>query len=301
VAKAAPLPRWDSGSRRTGPWFDVQYAEIRAHGSRLDRVERWLRKRYHTNWPKKYVDWFTAERHGFRERHAKLDDQKYEPWFPKAVIQEIEEQTDLSSDDEEFAALIEALWDAASGLDRARRYARQGMPRLDKAQRRRLTTLTRSIHAVLKACGPDDEDIATLIRKQTFHRLPIAEILQGLASLSAQVEYRLHQSPVRPPRKPKDVPVERFYQDVVFALDMTRAARRDEFGRDALAATAKDVTDILLESLGERRRKDPKRLIRLAVDRLPKVKANRRRAEAELRRFLRATNTEGAVSGKPCP
>jgi hypothetical protein len=295
---------WDSGSRRSAS-HALRDRQIRAHGRRLDRVEQWLRKRHGTRWPRRYISWMREEREAYIAHLEQLYDQEFEPWFPIELINKVEDATALAREDAAFEPFLEALWQATSRLNNSRSKARRGIPTLDKGQRRRLQTLYRSIHGVLKACGPYDEDVGALLRKYTFNQISGPDLLQALAALGSQVNLRLHQAPLRPSHKPKATAVNRFYEDVVVALDVFRAAEfgavRDDSPNQSLATTAHDIAAILLKGLGDRERKDPKRPIAAAISRLHSIRASRKRLEVLIERSVRRKGSAGEITGKACP
>jgi hypothetical protein len=99
--------------------------------------------------------------------------------------------------------------------------------------------------------------------------------------------------------------VNRFYEDVVVALDVFRAAEfgaeRDDSPNQSLATTAHHVAAILLKALGDRERKDPKRAIAAAISRLHSIRASRKRLGVLIERSVLRKRSAGEITGKACP
>lgn len=91
------------------------------------------------NGPKSLIRKFKEREDRLRRTDARLEDERWEPWFPDALIDSI--QTTTSVDPRKRHGLLQALWDALNQLKDARLERDRGLPTLDRAQRAKLRSI----------------------------------------------------------------------------------------------------------------------------------------------------------------
>lgn len=280
----AKRPAWNSGRRQWRGWA-AEVRRLRAEQQALDVREHEMRERYGTDWPQNALKEYVEEVTHLQGELRRIEDMRWESFFPSRLVAEIEENLACISVEEQ-PQLLDALWVSVKTLiERRDAAAQRGEPVLSVTQRLRLRGVASKAFEFVRTCEPI-KDTQTLIGGWAaggiLNGLTLEQLVQAVGVLTTAISTRLSQagSP-RDAHRPPDNAFHEFCVDVAVAL-----AEAGEPVKTSRTGSMARVLTTLLSASGQRVPVDLLRHIKKAATTLASERRRRRRDSKKLERFL---------------